>query len=156
MGKYEFPKNENFFWSILVTEATKMIARFLWFFSCLNFLDLKHEKNHVFFKNCKLEKLCRKHEKIYRNGTYLVPFCLFDFSANYHINFMKFEKFAFFYWNFFLHHSKFKISSKYFSFSKRKCFVPIATNLLHCRSKKVAEGNWYYLLLIYIILSLFK
>ena len=29
MGKYEFPKKEIFFWSILVTEATKMIARFL-------------------------------------------------------------------------------------------------------------------------------
>ena len=90
-----FPKRK-FFWLILVTEATKMIARFLWFFSCLNFLDLKHEKNHVFFKNCKFDKLCQKHEKFYRNGTYLVPFCLFDFSANYHINFMQIWKICIF------------------------------------------------------------
>ena len=92
MEKYEFPKKEFFFGSILVTEATKMIARFLWFFSFLNFLDLKHEKNHVFFKNCKFDKLCQKHEKFYRNGTYLVLFCLFDFSANYYINFMQIWK----------------------------------------------------------------
>ena len=61
-------------------------------FSCLYFLDLKHEKNHIFFKNYKFKKICQKHEKFYWNGTYLVPFCLFDFSANYHINFMKIWK----------------------------------------------------------------
>ena len=29
MEKYEFPKKEIFFWSILVTEATKIISKFL-------------------------------------------------------------------------------------------------------------------------------